>query len=54
MRLWNRRSKVFFSIEEISLLIALVAGLNPDRYKHASAKSLIYKCKAFIEEPKNG
>lgn len=35
--------------DEISLCIALVSTLDPERYARPSAKSVILKCRAIIE-----
>lgn len=43
-----------FTMQEAALMLMLVANLNPDNYKHSSAKSLIYKAKAAKEADREG
>jgi hypothetical protein len=46
---WRKRSstdEVWFSDYELQIALALVAGLDPEKYKHPAAKALIYKTKA--------
>lgn len=38
---------MYFTTDEAQLALAIVGGLDPATYKHAVAKSLILKCKAY-------
>ncbi len=44
------KGETFYSNRELILMVFLIAGLDPDRYPHPRAKSLIYKCKADREK----
>lgn len=40
--------------EEVTLLVAIVGQLDPDRYPSPNVKSLIYKCQgALNDKPKH-
>lgn len=39
-----------FEGEELAMMVALVARINPDDYKSNTIKSLIYKAKAETEK----
>lgn len=44
-----RKYEVTYSTHEVSLMIALVSELDPDRYITDSAKALIYKTRTNVE-----
>lgn len=43
-------NRYVFTLEEVDLLIALVARLDADKFVHNSAKALIYKSKSFMDD----
>lgn len=45
----SKRRKNEFYPEEVSLMLSLVAGLDPDKYKEPERKAIIYKTKAACE-----
>lgn len=39
-----------FTHGDIALIVALIAGLNPENYKSDEAKYVIYKCKNALKD----
>lgn len=37
--------------DDLVMMVAIVARLDPDRYPSPTAKATIYKCKALSDDP---
>jgi hypothetical protein len=46
----RRKPKYVFTLDELSLMIAIVGDRNPDNFSSPTAKALIYKCKAAVKD----
>lgn len=45
---------ILFTLQELAILVTLVSELTPENYTSPEAKSVIFKCKAAVADPKNG
>ena len=51
MRTKRDETTLTLDLDEAALCVALVAGLDPDKYAADEAKAVILKCRAFRDRP---
>ncbi len=47
----SKTYRVVFTSGEIYGMVQLIARLDPARYKHATARALVEKCKVIEDQP---